>query len=102
MRNIAAETRTTGLPFSSEEFIQLVEDLRGSGQSLFVVPMREGDAGHERGNAGGLVAFEGRVLEVDVVDDLAEGADGFVGDAEAVAEDFEGAAAGVVGELRAG
>src|SRR5207247_1043060 len=58
-------------------------------------------AGDERGHAGGLLAPEGLFLQIDVVDDLADGADGLVGDAEAVAEDFEGAALGVVGEVAA-
>src|SRR5256885_10995271 len=103
---MAAETRTTGegarcapLPLAFEELIKLVEELRGAGDALLVVAVRQGDAGDERGDAGGLLAAEGLFLQIDVVDDLADGADGFVRDAEAVAEDFERAAGGVVGEV---
>src|SRR6266542_815770 len=123
-RNMAAETRTTalwrepsppasiapealpinaagraGLPLSFEELMQLIEDLRGAGDAALVVAVRQGDAGDERGHAGGLLPPEGLFLQVDVVDDPADGADGLVGDAEAVAEDFESAALGVVGEV---
>src|SRR5207237_3090498 len=94
-RNMAAETRRTGegarcapLPLAFEELIKLVEELRGAGDALFVVAVRQGDAGDERGDTGGLLAAERLFLQIDVVDDLADGADGFVGDAEAVAEDL--------------
>src|SRR5690349_7856092 len=82
-----------------EEFIELVEDLRGSGDSFFVVAVFQGDAGDHGGYPGGLFAAEGVVLQIDVVDDLAEGVDGLVGDAKAVAEDFEGAAVFVMRKL---
>src|SRR5438552_8442266 len=105
-RNMAAETRTTGegarcapLPLAFEPLIKLVEELRGAGDALLVVAVREGDAADQRGDAGGLLAAEGIFLQVDVVDDLADGTDAFVGDAEAVAEDLKGAAGGVVGEV---
>src|ERR1043166_5941722 len=76
-RNIAVATRTTGedrkagrgLGWSAlafEEFIEIVEDLCGSGDPFFVVAVREGDAGDERGDARRLLATERIVLEVDV------------------------------------
>src|SRR3954452_24468777 len=66
---------------------------------LVVLAIGRADPGDQGANAGCLLAPELLVLEVDVVDDLADGAQRRVAEAGTAQEDLERAAVPLVGEL---
>src|SRR4029453_15941691 len=68
-------------------------------QPLLVVALAGGDARHDDADAGRLLATVLAVLEVDVVDDLADGVERRVVQAGALQQHLEGAAVALVGVL---
>src|SRR4051812_48424651 len=92
------------LPFPSaapppEILVEIVEDGAGALQPDLVLGMRHGDAVDQVLEAGVVRPPVLLVLQVDVVDDLPDGAQRRVGDLEARQQHLEGAELPLVGEL---
>src|SRR5262249_16051802 len=82
-----------------EIFVEVVEDLGASCNPLRVVLGRDPDPLDQRPNAGDFGAAELAVLEIDVMDDLRDGAQGRVLQRAALQQHFERAFVTLVGEL---
>src|SRR5258707_15677015 len=79
--------------------VQIVEDGAAALEPLVVVVVRRGDAADQGADAGRLLAAVLAVLEVDVVDDLADRRQCRVGQPGVADQYLEGAAVALVREL---
>src|SRR5262245_32235835 len=82
-----------------EVFVEIVEHGGAARQPLLVLAMRRGDARHQGADAGRFLAAVLAVLQVDVVDDLADGGERGIVEAATLQQDLEGAAVALVGVL---
>src|SRR6202022_5008434 len=87
-------------PLLAEDFIEVIEDFTAARNPRGVVLGGCADAIDEGPDAGNLGAAELVVLEVDVVNDLGDRAQGGVLEASALQQHFERALVAFVGELR--
>src|SRR3954452_2657111 len=82
----------------AEGLVEVVEHGAAARDPLVVLAIRRADPGNQGANAGRLLAPELLVLEVDVVHDLADGAQRRVAEAGTAQEDLERAARQVIPE----
>src|SRR5262249_8368892 len=85
--------------FLPEVLVKVVEDLRAPRNPFRVVLCRDADAFDQRPDAGDLGAAELAVFEIDVMDDLRDGAQRRVLQRAALQQHFERAFVALVGEL---
>src|SRR5215210_8767667 len=83
----------------AEGLVEVVQHGTAARDPLVVLAIRRADPGNQGANAGCLLAPELLVLEVDVVHDLADGAQRRVIEAGAAQQDLECAAVALVREL---
>src|SRR4051794_16974678 len=83
----------------AEGLVEVIEHGAATRDPLVVLAIGRADPGNQGANAGRLLAPELLVLEVDVVHDLADGAQRRVAEAGTAQEDLERAAVALVGEL---
>src|SRR3954452_15991177 len=83
----------------AEGLVEVVEHGAAARDPLVVLAIGRADPGNQGANAGRLLAPDLLVLEVDVVHDLADGAQRRVAEAGTAQEDLERAAVPLVGEL---
>src|SRR3954465_658433 len=83
----------------AEGLVEVIEHGGAARDPLVVVAIGRADPGNQGANAGRLLAPELLILEVDVVHDLADGAQRRVAEAGAAQQDLERAAVALVREL---
>src|SRR4051812_20661382 len=99
-----AATAVSAIKISSaallaEGLVEVIEHGAAARDPLVVLAIGRADPGNQGANAGRLLAPELLILEVDVVHDLADGAQRRVAEAGAAQQDLERAAVALVREL---
>src|SRR5262249_31351742 len=85
---------------SLEILVEIVEQGSAAFETRGVVLVRHGDPGHQAIDPGGLGAFELAVLEIDVVNDLRDRAEGRFLQVETFHQHLEGAVVAFMGVFR--
>src|SRR5215213_414338 len=97
--NVVSAISFSSAALLAEVLIEVVEHGAATRDPLVVLAIGRADPGNQGANAGRLLAPELCVLEVDVVHDLADGAQRRVAEAGAAQKDLERAAVALVGEF---
>src|SRR5438552_14568734 len=79
--------------------INVLQNCCGAREAIAVVVMRHGDAGDHHGHPRHFRAIEFRLFQIDVVNDLGDGAHGRIVDAQALDQHLERAAVALVREF---